>query len=356
MATVTGRVREYSSPCEGGLFMCHGCSFFLLFYYGSFLFIFFFFLVSFFLFFLFRFIFTLLRTNGNTVIHSHPPGYTRNIIGKKKSAQGRDKRNKIERTIKDSSVIFPRSIFFSSSIFRLLSFLLLLAVACACFLSLRVCVCMSGNSPSRVAPIEPSNHPNFFFSFISPFSKRFKMIPTFRLLYSVVDWGRVALALDCIRTRHSSVYLSLTHTHNSIMKKSGKKREREREEPLKRSRVGKPGEILDGRPSSVLLCPCVCHFGRSSWASLSRLSFFPDINLFRGPPFSLAGRLATDEHPHGCSANISNTFFAPPPNVHVIARPILVYFSSTSHLKEEEEEAKHFLSLCLCVCARVCVS
>lgn len=55
------------------------------------------------------------------------------------------------------------------------------------------------------------------------------MIPTFWLLYSVVDWARVALALDCtdatlVCVPHS---LSLTHTHNSIMKKSGRKRERE---------------------------------------------------------------------------------------------------------------------------------
>jgi energy-coupling factor transporter transmembrane protein EcfT len=81
--------------------------FFLLFYYGSFLFIFFFFLVSFFLFFLFRFIFTLLRTNGKTVIHFHPPGYTRNIIGKKKSAQGREKETKENERSKILVSYFP---------------------------------------------------------------------------------------------------------------------------------------------------------------------------------------------------------------------------------------------------------
>lgn len=249
--------------------------FFLLFYYGSFLFIFFFFLVSFFLFFLFRFIFTLLRTNGKTVIHFHPPGYTRNIIGKKKSAQGREKETKENERSKILVSYFP-VLYFSPHLY--FGSCLFYCWPSHAHVSVSSCVCLHvGEFAIACRSDRTQQSPKLFFSFISPFSKRFKMIPTFRLLYSVVDWARVALALDCIRTRHSSVYLtlSLTHTHNSIMKKSGRKREREREEPLKRSRVGKPGEILDGRPSSVLLCPCVCHFGRSSWASLSRLSFFP---------------------------------------------------------------------------------
>lgn len=125
MATVTGRVREYSSPCEGICSCVTVVLFSSLLRVISLHFRLFsrFFLSLFF--FLFRFIFTLLRTNGKTVIHIHPPGYTRNIIGKKKSAQGREKKTNKETKENERSkipvsyfpVLFSQLIYFSAPVF-----------------------------------------------------------------------------------------------------------------------------------------------------------------------------------------------------------------------------------------------
>ena len=150
--------------------MCHGCSFFLLFYSGSFLFIFFFFSFLSFSFFysvLFSRYYARMAKLLFISIRQDIPA----ILSVRRNLHKAEKKR--ERTIKDSSVIFPRSIYFSLSIFRLLSFLLL-AVACACF-CLFVYVCLHvGEFAIACRSDRTQQSPKLFFSFISPFSKRLK--------------------------------------------------------------------------------------------------------------------------------------------------------------------------------------